>query len=81
MNGDGTCGVFCGDKPRITLQIIGRINVLSFLWVIPRLLSSKSRRFGTLYRFHLHRQVKMPMKMKPIESSETSAFRTQTPGN
>jgi len=28
-----------------------------FFWVIPRRLSSKSRRFGTLYRFHLHGQV------------------------
>ena len=26
-------------------------------WAIPRRLSSKIRRFGTLYRFHLHRQV------------------------
>jgi hypothetical protein len=28
-----------------------------FFWVIPRLLSSKSRRFGTLSRFHLQGQV------------------------
>jgi len=49
-----------------------------FLWVFPRLLSFKSRRFGTLYRFHLRRQV--PMKMEPIKGSETSAFKTQTPG-
>jgi len=46
-------------------------------WVIPRRLSFKSRRFGTLYRFHLH----LPMKMEPIEGSETSGFKTQTPGN
>jgi hypothetical protein len=26
-------------------------------WVIPRRLSFNSRRFGTPYRFHLHRQV------------------------
>jgi len=26
-------------------------------WVIPRRLSSNCRRFGTHYRFHLHRQV------------------------
>jgi len=45
--------------------------------VFPRRLSSKSRCFGTLYQSHLHRQV--PMKMEPIESSETSAFKTQTP--
>jgi hypothetical protein len=29
-----------------------------FFWVFPRSLSFKSRRFGTLYRFHLPRQVK-----------------------
>jgi len=58
-----------------------------FFWVIPRRLSFKSRRFGTLYRFHLHGQVKeelfihLPMKMEPIEGSETSAFKPQTPGN
>jgi len=28
-----------------------------FFWVIPRRLSSNSRRFGTLYRFHLHGKV------------------------
>ena len=57
-------------------------------WVIPRRLSSNCRRFGTHYRFHLHRQVNevsffihLPMKMEPIVSSETSAIRTQTPGN
>ena len=38
-------------------------------WVIPRRLSSNCRRFGTHYRFHLHRQVNevyfihLPMKM------------------
>jgi len=38
-------------------------------------------------RFHLHRQVNevyfihLPMKMEPIVSSETSAIRTQSPGN
>ena len=48
----------------------------------------KSRRFGTLYRFHLPRQVKeewsfflhLPRKMEPIEGSETSAFKPQAPG-
>jgi hypothetical protein len=43
----------------------------------PRRLNFKSRSFGTLYWSHLHRQV--PMKMDPIQSSETSAFKTQTP--
>ena len=28
-----------------------------FFWVIPRRLSSKIRRFGTLYQFHLQGQV------------------------
>jgi len=28
-----------------------------FFWVIPRRLSSKRRRFGTLYRFHLQGRV------------------------
>ena len=51
----------------------------------PRRLRFKSRRFGTLYRFHLPRQVKeefflhLPMKMEPIEGSETSAFKPQKP--
>ena len=53
------------------------LNVICSFWVIPRRLSSNCRRFGTHYRFHLH----LPMKMEPIVSSETSAVRTQTPGN
>ena len=58
-----------------------------FFWVIPRRLGSNSRRFGTLYRFYLHGHVDeeffihLPMKMEPIEGSETSAIRTKTPGN
>jgi len=56
------------------------------IWVIPRRLSFNCRRFGTQCRFHLHRQVNevfihLPMKIEPIMSSETSAIRTQTPGN
>jgi len=54
-------------------------------WVIPRRLISNSRRFGTHCRFHLHRQmndfIHLPMRMEPTVSSETSAIRTQTPGN
>jgi len=108
-------------------------------YLYPRRLSSNCRRFGTHYRFHLHRQVNeaaeearqetvrilknssrprdnlkrteraalktlknnvnltilpadkgnatvryfihLPMKIEPIVSSETSAIRTQTPGN
>ena len=58
-----------------------------FFWVIPRRLSSESRRFGTIYRFHLQGQVdeefviQLPLKMEPIEGAETSAFSTQAPGN
>ena len=54
-----------------------------FFWVFPRRLRFKSRRFGTLYRFHLPRQLKelqLPRKMEQIEGSETSAFKPQTPG-
>ena len=36
---------------------IGRSMKYNFFWVSPRRPSAKSRRFGTLYRFHLHRQV------------------------
>ena len=60
-------------------------------WVILRRLSSNCRRFGTHCLFHLHRQVNevlhtsyfihLPMKIELIVSSETSAIRTQTPGN
>jgi hypothetical protein len=38
------------------------------------------RRFGTLYPFHLHRRCEVPMKMERIKSSETSAYKKQTPG-
>jgi len=52
-----------------------------FFWVIPWRLSSKSRRFGILYRFHLQGQVDdLPLKMEPIEGFETSAFRTHDAG-
>ena len=50
-----------------------------FFWVIPRRLIYICRRFGTLYLFHLQRQV--PLKMEQIECSETSAYINQTPGN
>ena len=39
---------------------VSRPNILTyyvFFWVIPRRLNSKSRRFGTLYRFHLQGHV------------------------
>jgi hypothetical protein len=47
-------------------------------WVFPRRLNIKSRRFGTLCRFHLHRW--LGVKMGPTECPETSAFNIQTPG-
>ena len=64
-----------------------------FFWVVPRRLNFICRRFGTLYLFHLHRQVvyhlsmkmeqiyHLSMKMEQIECSETSAYKIQTPGN
>ena len=52
-----------------------------FFWVIPRRLNFICRRFGTLYLFHLLRQVYLPMKMEQIECSEMSAYKIQTPGN
>jgi hypothetical protein len=57
-----------------------------FFWVFPRRLSANSRRFGTLYQFHLQRQVNevyfidLTLKMEPREFSETSAINTQSPG-
>jgi len=55
----------------------------AFFWVIPWRLNFICRRFGTLYLFHLHRQVGtyLPMKMEQTECSETSAYKIQTPGN
>jgi len=44
-------------------------------------LSPCSEGFGTLYLFHLHRQVFAYMKMEQTECSETSAYKIQTPGN
>ena len=49
-----------------------------FFWGFPRRLRLKSRRFGTLCRFHLPRH--LPRKMEPTEGSKTSAFKPQTPG-
>jgi hypothetical protein len=57
-----------------------------FFWVFPRRLGANSRRFGTLYEFHLQKQVKeefffdLPLKMEPIQCSETSAISTEMPG-
>jgi len=65
----------------LKLSPCSKCNV--FLFVIPRRLSSNSRRFGTHCPFHLHRQVNevvihLTMKMEPTMSSETSAIRTMT---
>jgi hypothetical protein len=57
-----------------------------FFWVFPRRLIVESRRFGTLYQFHLLRQfdsvccIELPKKMEPIEGFETSGISNQTPG-
>jgi hypothetical protein len=54
--------------------------------VFPRRLNADSRRFGTLYQFHLLRQfdavycIELPKNMELIEGSETSAISNQTPG-
>jgi len=42
--------------PVFKLSPCSKYNLFLF-WVIPRRLSSNCRRFGTHYRFHLHRQV------------------------
>ena len=54
------------------------LYVVCFLWVFPRRLRFKIRRFGTLYRSHLPKH--LSRKMEPIEDSETSAFKPKTPG-
>ena len=72
--------------PEALLKVNFTLQFVPF-WVIPRRLSSNCQCFGTHRRFHLHRQVNeayfihLPMKMEPTVSSETSAIRTQTPGN
>jgi hypothetical protein len=52
--------------------------------VFPWRLIIDSRRFETLYQFHLLRQfdvvcIELPKKMEPIENSETSAINNPTP--
>ena len=49
-----------------------------FFWEFPRRLKFKSRRFGTQCRFH--RPGRSPRTMEPTLSSETLAFKLQTPG-
>jgi len=54
-----------------------------FFWVISRRLNFIFWRFGTLSLLHLHRQVgvHLPAYESRTESSETSAYKVQTPGN
>jgi len=47
----------------------------AFFWVIPRRLNFICRRFGTLYLFHLHRQV------GACRNTHLPAYKIQTPGN
>ena len=58
----------------------------SFFWVIPRRVDLMHRRFGTLCLFHLHRWCEQEESFYTAnedgtESSETSAYKTQTSGN
>jgi len=51
----------------------------AFFWVTPRRLNFICQSFGTHCLFHLHTY--LPLKMEQTESSETSAYKIQTPGN
>jgi hypothetical protein len=68
----------------ITHLVIKKDLLYVFFWVIPQRLNFICRRFGTL--FHLHRQIGvefytyLPIKMEQTDCSETSAYKTQTPG-
>jgi len=42
---------------RVSPTIFWKLVLLCVYWVIPRPLNFIVRRFGTLYLFHLHRQV------------------------
>jgi hypothetical protein len=49
----------------------------------PQRLIFECRRFGTIYQFHLQGLDKLHiqhLKTEPIDGSETSAFKNQTPG-
>jgi hypothetical protein len=52
-------GEFISNKNICSLQHYSKTVTVqfSFFWVNPRRLCVTGRRFGTLYRFHLHRQV------------------------
>jgi hypothetical protein len=67
-------------KPSLSLTAEKSCTLLyTFFWVIPRRLYFIFRRFGTLYLFHLHRQV--GAYKNGTECSETSAYKIQTPVN
>ena len=56
----GTAWVFKSDGYSFFLKSLNYMQFFRcgvFFWVIPRRLSFNGRRFGTLYRFHLHRQL------------------------
>ena len=55
----------------------------SFFWVTPRPLNFIFRRFGTLCPIFIGgvRKLTTPIKMEQTDSSETSAYTIQTPGN
>ena len=59
----------------------------AFFWVIPWRLNFICRCLGTLFLFHLHRRVgtknssSLPACEDGTECTETSACKTQTPGN
>ena len=59
--------------------LINAYLLYTFFWVIPRRLNFVRRRFGTLYLFHIHRQV--GMKLEQTDCSKTLAYKIQAPGN
>jgi hypothetical protein len=59
--------------------LINAYLLYAFFWVIPRRLNFVRRRFGTLYLFHIHRQV--GMKLEQTDCSKTLAYIIQAPGN
>ena len=78
-----SCGKCLGKQGKTILAFTFAMfwKLYVFFSVIPRRLNFICRRFGTLYLFHVHRQVGMPMKMEQIECSKTSAYKIQTLGN
>jgi len=78
------CHLFCGVSKLCQQALV----LYAFFWESLRRLKFICRRFGTLYLFHLHRQVgvcrfytHLPAYEDRTECSETSAYELQTPGN